>query len=219
MNIACERPPQYTCLSKSAGGRRTGRLVVSHLRAHRARTSTTWSAPSTMRRPAGSRRRRSSPRWCRPSSTRRLAPPGKHVVNLFGGHAPYKLRNGDWSVEKPHFRKRGDRRAGAARARLLESDIIAEQLLIPEDIERIVGLPQGHIFHGELSPDQLFFKRPAAHWADYRTPRARTVSLRRIGLIPGGGGLRHSRLQRRAGNPARSRQAVAHASRGVSPPA
>jgi phytoene dehydrogenase-like protein len=49
-------------------------------------------------------------------------------------------------------------------------DIIASQLLVAPDIEAIVGLPQGHIFQGELSLDQLFFQRPVAHWADYRTP-------------------------------------------------
>jgi phytoene dehydrogenase-like protein len=36
--------------------------------------------------------------------------------------------------------------------------------------QAIVGLPTGHIFHGELSADQLFFQRPAAHFSDYRTP-------------------------------------------------
>jgi phytoene dehydrogenase-like protein len=49
-------------------------------------------------------------------------------------------------------------------------DIIAKQTLLPRDIERIVALPQGHIFQGELSADQLFFQRPAPHWADYRSP-------------------------------------------------
>ena len=44
------------------------------------------------------------------------------------------------------------------------------QVLLAPDLERIVGLPQGHIFHGELAPDQVFFSRPAAHYADYRTP-------------------------------------------------
>src|SRR5437016_904865 len=32
-----------------------------------------------------------------------LAPAGKHVVNVFGGHAPYKLRdNASWADEKPN---------------------------------------------------------------------------------------------------------------------
>ncbi|HWK50816.1 MAG TPA: hypothetical protein VNR40_13070, partial [Steroidobacter sp.] len=50
------------------------------------------------------------------------------------------------------------------------NDIIAMQVLVPPDIERMIGSPNGHIFHGELSIDQLFFKRPAPRFADYRTP-------------------------------------------------
>ncbi len=114
-----------------------------------------------------------------------LAPPGKHVVNLFGGHAPYKLRNGDWSVEKPRFRK-AVLDAVERYAPGFSDDIIAEQLLVPEDIERIVALPQGHIFHGELSPDQLFFKRPVPHYADYRTP-LRGLYVCGASAHPGGG--------------------------------
>jgi phytoene dehydrogenase-like protein len=48
--------------------------------------------------------------------------------------------------------------------------VIDLELLVPPDLERIVGLPQGHIFHGELTVDQLFWQRPVPHWADYRTP-------------------------------------------------
>jgi len=49
-----------------------------------------------------------------------------------------------------------------------------------------LGLPQGHIFHGELSADQLFWQRPAPHWADYRTP---IIGLYQCGSSshPGGG--------------------------------
>ena len=98
-----------------------------------------------------------------------LAPPGKHVINVFGGHAPYTLKSGDWSQEKPGLQR-------AALAVLEEmapgfaQQIIDVELLVPPDLERIVGLPQGHIFHGELSVDQLFWQRPAPHCADYRTP-------------------------------------------------
>jgi phytoene dehydrogenase-like protein len=45
-------------------------------------------------------------------------------------------------------------------------------VLLPPDLEEIVGLPGGHIFHGEITPDQLFFKRPVPHYADYRSPVA-----------------------------------------------
>ena len=53
-------------------------------------------------------------------------------------------------------------------------------------LERIVGLPQGHIFHGELAADQVFFTRPAAHYADYRTP-IRGLYVCGSSMHPGGG--------------------------------
>ena len=53
-------------------------------------------------------------------------------------------------------------------------------------LEALVGLPQGHIFHGELSADQLFWQRPAAHWAAYRTPIA-GLYLCGSSAHPGGG--------------------------------
>ena len=98
-----------------------------------------------------------------------LAPEGKHVVNLFGGHAPYTLKGGNWETERDSFQKsvfdQIERYAPG-----FSNDVIETQMLLAPDIERIVNLPQGHIFHGELSPDQLFFQRPASGFADYRTP-------------------------------------------------
>jgi phytoene dehydrogenase-like protein len=98
-----------------------------------------------------------------------VAPPGKHVVHLFGGHAPYTLAQGDWDSRKPEFVKTVlgvlDRHAPG-----FSDGIIDMQVLVPPDIEAAIGSPHGHIFHGELSADQLFFSRPAPHWADYRTP-------------------------------------------------
>jgi phytoene dehydrogenase-like protein len=101
-----------------------------------------------------------------------LAPPGKHVINIFGGHAPYELRAGaSWANEKHNLTKAAlnvldDMAPG------FSSRIIDIETLVPPDLEAIVGLPQGHIFHGELTADQLFWQRPAPHWADYRTPLA-----------------------------------------------
>jgi phytoene dehydrogenase-like protein len=37
-------------------------------------------------------------------------------------------------------------------------------------LEHEYGLVGGNIFHGELSPAQLFHARPAAGYADLRTP-------------------------------------------------
>ena len=100
-----------------------------------------------------------------------LAPPGKHIVNVFGGHAPYALKGESWDSAKPRLVKAAlevmDEMAPGFSSRIVGIDA-----LVPTDLERIVGLPQGHIFHGELSADQLFWKRPAPGWADYRTPVA-----------------------------------------------
>lgn len=113
-----------------------------------------------------------------------LAPDGKHVVNLFGGHAPYDLRHGDWETERDTFR---DNVLDVIEtyAPGFRNDIIDAQFLLPKDIEQIVNLPQGHIFHGELSPDQLFFQRPVSGYADYRTP-VRGVYLCGSSAHPGG---------------------------------
>ncbi|MFI4988783.1 MAG: phytoene desaturase family protein [Alphaproteobacteria bacterium] len=114
-----------------------------------------------------------------------LAPAGKHVVNLFGGHAPYTLRNAEWRHERDNFVKNAlgvmDEFAPGFSSRIIDM-----QVLLPPDLEEIVDLPQGHIFHGELSPDQLFFQRPVPHYADYRTPVA---ALYQCGSSchPGGG--------------------------------
>ena len=98
-----------------------------------------------------------------------LAPEGKHVINFYGGHAPYSLKGGDWAQEKDNFRKTVfatiERSAPG-----FGNDVIEAQLLLPPDMERIVNLPQGHVFHGELSAGQLFFQRPVSGYADYRTP-------------------------------------------------
>jgi phytoene dehydrogenase-like protein len=169
MNIACERPPQYACLE----------------RALREDALAGWSYPTYVHLGPDidylerayddakygfcSRQPFITP-VCPTIVDDTLAPPGKHVVNLFGGHAPYQLKQGDWNTEKPRFEKvvleTLERFAPG-----FTQDIIASQLLVAPDIEAMVGLPQGHIFQGELSLDQLFFQRPVAHWADYNAAR------------------------------------------------
>jgi phytoene dehydrogenase-like protein len=52
-------------------------------------------------------------------------------------------------------------------------------------MEHEYGLVGGNIFHGELSPAQLFHLRPAAGYADYRTP---VRGLYQAGSATHGGG-------------------------------
>ena len=44
-------------------------------------------------------------------------------------------------------------------------------------MEQKIGLTEGNIFHGELTLDQLFFLRPVAGWAQFKTPLDQSLSL------------------------------------------
>lgn len=98
-----------------------------------------------------------------------LAPAGKHVVTLYGGQAPYELKGASWDDERDKFVGRVmsvmDRFAPG-----FSDSIIDMQVLLPPDMERILGLPRGHELHGDINLDQLFFMRPVPGYADYRSP-------------------------------------------------
>jgi phytoene dehydrogenase-like protein len=98
-----------------------------------------------------------------------LAPPGKHVINLFGGHAPYDLKGASWEQERDGFTRNVFDTMDELAPGFSDS-VIDAQLLLPPDIERMTNSPHGHIFHGELALEQLFFQRPAPYYADYRSP-------------------------------------------------
>jgi phytoene dehydrogenase-like protein len=114
-----------------------------------------------------------------------LAPDGKHVVSLFVQYAPYRLAEGTWETERQVFTDRIIRTLGEYAPNL--PDAIEHLLpLAPPDLEARFGLTGGHIFHGELSPGQLFFGRPLLGWARYATPIA-GLYLCGSGTHPGGG--------------------------------
>jgi phytoene dehydrogenase-like protein len=98
-----------------------------------------------------------------------MAPPGKHVMSIFVQYAPYDVSGGWDAAKREAF---GDTvvKTVARYAPNIESLILHRQVLTPADIERITGLSEGNIFQGELALHQLFFLRPAAKSAKYRTP-------------------------------------------------
>jgi phytoene dehydrogenase-like protein len=114
-----------------------------------------------------------------------VAPPGKHVLSCFVQYAPYKLAEGTWDDRKEAF---GDNVINtiAEYAPNIKDIIIGRQVLTPLDLEREFGLTQGNIFQGELSLEQLFFLRPVAGWAYYRTP-IRNLYMCGSATHPGGG--------------------------------
>src|SRR5271156_2709451 len=114
-----------------------------------------------------------------------VAPPGKHVMSCFVQYAPYKLAKGTWDDQREAF---GDAVINtiAEHAPNIKKIITGRQILTPLDLEREFGLTQGNIFQGELSLEQLFFLRPVAGWARYRTP-IRKLYMCGSATHPGGG--------------------------------
>lgn len=113
-----------------------------------------------------------------------LAPAGHHVVSMFTQWVPH-----EWSAE-PHT---ADLEAHADRvvARMeavapgFTSSILHRQVIGPHQMEHEYGLIGGNIFHGELSAAQIFHARPAAGYADLRTP---VRGLYQAGSATHGGG-------------------------------
>jgi phytoene dehydrogenase-like protein len=115
-----------------------------------------------------------------------MAPPGKHVMSIFVQYCSYKMsQHGTADEQREAF--------GNAVLDTLEEYcpnikdlILHKQVLTPWDLEDQISLTEGNIFHGELTLDQLFFLRPAAGYADYRTP-IRNYWQCGSGTHPGGG--------------------------------
>ena len=116
-----------------------------------------------------------------------VAPPGKHILSMFVQYAPYHLKEGceAWPEKREAF---GDTvvETLAEYCPGLEDSILYRQVLTPWDIEKKFGLTEGNIFQGELSLEQLLFLRPAAGWAQYRTP-IQNLWMCGSGTHPGGG--------------------------------
>lgn len=102
-----------------------------------------------------------------------LAPAGKHVVQLFVQYVPYNIDSklGDWHDEsfKQRFADRVFRIIDQFAPNFSRS-VLYRDILSPLDIERIVGLQGGNIFHSSLSLSQLAYNRPAPNYSHHRTP-------------------------------------------------
>jgi phytoene dehydrogenase-like protein len=115
-----------------------------------------------------------------------LCPPDQHVASLFCQHVAPQLSDG---------RSWDDHREEVADLMIATVDQYApgfaasvrgRQILSPLDLEREFGLLGGDIFHGALTPNQLFSARPMLGHADYRGPLKGLYHCG-SGAHPGGG--------------------------------
>jgi len=98
-----------------------------------------------------------------------LAPRGAHVMSIYAHYAPYGLRDSDWGASKDVLLRSVlatlERFAPGVGALVVEAEVIT-----PVDLESQYGFHGGHIFHGELTLDQLVTMRPLLGHSRYHGP-------------------------------------------------
>lgn len=113
-----------------------------------------------------------------------LAPEGHHVVSMFTQWVPHSWNAAPAGAGLDAYADRVIARMEAV-APGFTSSILHRQVIGPYEMEHEYNLVGGNIFHGELSPAQLFHARPAAGYADLRTP---VRGLYQAGSATHGGG-------------------------------
>lgn len=102
-----------------------------------------------------------------------LAPPGQHVVSMFTQWVPHTWAGADspagHAAELDSYADRVVARLDAVAPGLTDS-VLHRQVIGPWQLEHDHHLIGGNIFHGELTLGQMFHARPAAGYADLRTP-------------------------------------------------
>jgi phytoene dehydrogenase-like protein len=113
------------------------------------------------------------------------APAGNHIMTCFVQYGPRYLKTGTWEANQATVTDRVIQEI-ANYAPNLPNSIIASHVYTPEDLEKEFGLTGGNIYHGAMTPDQMFAFRPMAGFANYRTP-IKNLYLCGSGTHPGGG--------------------------------
>jgi phytoene dehydrogenase-like protein len=113
-----------------------------------------------------------------------LAPQGAHVMSIYAHYTPYRLRGSDWAAAKDVLL----RRVLATLERFapgIGALVVAAEVMTPVDLESQFGFHGGHMFHGELTLDQLVTMRPLLGYSRYHGP-VRGLYLCGAGTHPGG---------------------------------
>ena len=113
-----------------------------------------------------------------------LAPEGHHIVSMFTQWVPHEWSAQEHAAELSAHADRVLARMDEVAPGFTDS-ILHRQVIGPHEMEQEYGLVGGNIFHGELSAAQLFHARPAAGYADLRTP---LCGLYQAGSATHGGG-------------------------------
>ena len=179
MNVALSKLPRFSALPDPGDHHTSGIILAPSLaymdKAYRDCLTHGWSSAPIVEMVIPS------------SLDDSLAPPGAHVASLFCQHVAPKFADGStWDQHREEAVADLMIDTVEAYAPGFKSSIIARQSLSPFDLEQIFGLPNGDIFHGALTLNQLFTLRPILGYADYRMPIL-GLYLCGSGAHPGGG--------------------------------
>jgi phytoene dehydrogenase-like protein len=94
-----------------------------------------------------------------------------NVVSIHFQFAPYKLKTGDWRLERGRVEKLAISTLAEYFPNLHAKRLISNSHVItPLDLESTYGLTEGDINHGQLMLDQFLFMRPIPGWSNHKTP-------------------------------------------------
>ena len=114
-----------------------------------------------------------------------LAPPGKHILSMFVQYAPYHLKGTTWDAEREPFANRCFDILNEY-APNFKSSILNHMVIAPPDMERLWGITGGNIMQGTMNLSNMSSLRPAAGYANYRTP-VKGLYMCGAATHPGGG--------------------------------
>jgi phytoene dehydrogenase-like protein len=116
-----------------------------------------------------------------------LAPPGRHVMFVWGQYHPYELSNGEnWDAIRE---READKLLDAVElyAPGTKAKVLDRYIQTPLDLERLHGMHRGNVMHLEMSFNQMFTFRPLRELSSYRVPGLRGLYLTGASTHPGGG--------------------------------
>jgi phytoene dehydrogenase-like protein len=113
-----------------------------------------------------------------------VAPAGRHTLSIFTQYFPHRLAEGTWDTRREAVGDHVLAELGRY-APNVPGSVLGREVLAPPDLEARFGLTGGHIFHGELVPEQAFDLRPVPGSTSYEGP-IRGLYLCGSGAWPGG---------------------------------
>ncbi|CAI2363089.1 unnamed protein product [Moneuplotes crassus] len=102
-----------------------------------------------------------------------LVPEGseKLVANLFVQYAPKYLSGGrEWDEKNRNIFIQNTYKVVDEYAPNFSNSIEFQDVLFPEDLENLLGMTGGNLYHGAMDLNSMFFSRPMPNYSDYKGP-------------------------------------------------